>query len=253
MLEIESSLAPMKKMPNGIQKQSVIKPYKSSKVEQKLPKLLNFRQRLQKMVLSGQHDEDTINELHVGQQEKEIIDNMSRMDSETQIEFKPVANPIEGHEVSKEYRTKMLDWMVEVCTTFKCSKRTYFVAVQIFDKYLTRCGKNQNRILQNKDVHSIGVTSMFIASKYEDVDALSSKKVSEKIAHRAIASREILKKEAEFLNLFEFEIDFITHYDFYHTYRQKLANKTKKESINYDLICADLLDRQALLLVKMAI
>lgn len=34
---------------------------------------------------------------------------------------------------------------------------------------------------------------MFIASKYEDVDALSSKKVSEKIAHRAIASREILK------------------------------------------------------------
>ena len=56
---------------------------------------------------------------------------------------------------------------------------------------------------------------MFLSSKYEDVLPLSSKVVSEKIAHRAIPAKELLKKEGEFLNLFEFEIDFITHYDFY--------------------------------------
>ena len=45
-------------------------------------------------------------------------------------------NPLEGHEISKEYRTKMLDWMIEVTFSFKCSARTYFLAVTIFDKYL---------------------------------------------------------------------------------------------------------------------
>ena len=80
---------------------------------------------------------------------------------------------------------------------------------------MTKIFKNQGKVLQNKDVHSIGVAAMFLSSKYEDVLPLSSKVVSEKIAHRAIPAKELLKKEGEFLNLFEFEIDFITHYDFY--------------------------------------
>jgi len=30
----------------------------------------------------------------------------------------------------------MVDWMVEVTTSFKCTIRTYFLAVAIFDEYL---------------------------------------------------------------------------------------------------------------------
>ena len=41
-------------------------------------------------------------------------------------------------------------------------------------------------VLQNKDVHAIGVTSMYLASKYEDIYPLHSKVVSQKIAHGAI-------------------------------------------------------------------
>lgn len=83
---------------------------------------------------------------------------------------------------------------------------------------------------------------MFLGSKYEDVVPLESNTVSEKIAHRAIPVRDILKKEAEFLNLFNFEVDFITHYDFYHTYKEKLWSKLKNETcankIEYvDLLC----------------
>ena len=48
--------------------------------------------------------------------------------------------PLDGHEVTWDYRTKMIDWMVEVCTTFKCTHRAYFLAVQIFDKVLLRMG-----------------------------------------------------------------------------------------------------------------
>ena len=71
--------------------------------------------------------------------EKEIVDNLIKSNNIfSKLDLKPVANPIEGHGVTKEYRTKMIDWMIEVCSSFKCSTRTYFVVVQIFDKYLTR-------------------------------------------------------------------------------------------------------------------
>lgn len=81
----------------------------------------------------------------------------------------------------------MTDWMVEVCTSFKCSKRTYFLAVTIFDQYLVKQRK-LSKVLTNKDVHCIGVTSMYLASKYEDIYPLHSKIVSDKIAHKAISA-----------------------------------------------------------------
>jgi hypothetical protein len=33
------------------------------------------------------------------------------------------------HKVSAEYRAKMVDWMVEVLTTFKCSDQAFFKTV----------------------------------------------------------------------------------------------------------------------------
>jgi hypothetical protein len=80
-----------------------------------------------------------------------------------------------------------------------------------------------NKVLTNKDVHSIGVTSMYLASKYEDIFPLHSKIVSEKIAHKAISAKDILRRELEFLAMFNYEIDFVTHFDFHQTYSDKLG------------------------------
>lgn len=57
---------------------------------------------------------------------------------------------------------------------------------------------------QDKDVHLLGVTSIYLASKYEDVVPLHSKVVAEKIAHGAIEPKIITAKELEFLRMFEF-------------------------------------------------
>ena len=56
---------------------------------------------------------------------------------------------------------------------------------------------------------------MYLASKYEDLLPLHSKVVSEKIAHKAVTASQILQKEEQILRLFEFEIEFVTHFDFY--------------------------------------
>jgi hypothetical protein len=97
----------------------------------------------------------------------------------------------------------MMDWMVEVCTSFKCSARTYFLSCAMFDQYLTKIKLNGTS-LTNKDVHGIGVTSMYLASKYEDIYPLHSKIVSDKIAHKAISSKDLLKREEAFLELFDY-------------------------------------------------
>ena len=56
---------------------------------------------------------------------------------------------------------------------------------------------------------------MYLASKYEDILPLHSKVVSEKIAHKAVLQDKILKQEEEFLRLFDFQIEFVSHYEFY--------------------------------------
>lgn len=64
-----------------------------------------------------------------------------------------------------------------------------------------------------------------MASKFEDVYPLQAKVVSEKIAHNSMSTKEIVEKERHFLNLFDFQVDFVTHYDFYQTYIDKLEKQ----------------------------
>ena len=86
----------------------------------------------------------------------------------------------------------MVDWMIEVCSSFRCTQRAYFLSIKLFDQYLLKISTT-GIVLQNKDVHAIGVTSMYLASKYEDIYPLHSKVVSQKIAHGAITPQELIK------------------------------------------------------------
>ena len=70
-------------------------------------------------------------------QGKEFIDTFRRFgpvgvhDLQTAVQ-----NPLDGHKIQGQLRTKMADWMVEVCHSFKCLPKTYFLSVTIMDKYL---------------------------------------------------------------------------------------------------------------------
>lgn len=187
--------------------------------------------------------------------QKQIIEYANLKNSKDKNTF--VENPLRAHEMTKEYRTKMMDWMVEVCTSFKCNKRAYFLATQIFDKFTTQCSQKSFKTLSNKDVHSIGITAMYLASKYEDIYPLHSKIVSDKIAHKAISGREILRREEEFLRIFNFQIDFVTHLDFYEVYDDLLMRRLRQSSSQTDLTEFErlfkLVTTQAMFFVKMSI
>ncbi len=96
----------------------------------------------------------------------------------------------------------MVDWMAEVLCTFKTSDQTFFLAVNIMDRYFKEVGTEQKA----SELHLVGVVSMFIASKYEDVIPLLMKTVVNKIGHGKFPIELIQSKELEILKVLGYRI-----------------------------------------------
>ena len=144
-----------------------------------MERLSKFRLYRKEMQDSGKVYCQALKEIQESLQAKEVLDSSRsfRGQKEEGTLLSACPDPLEGHHISREFRTKMTDWMVEVCTSFKCCPRTYFLAVTLFDKYMVACHK-QGRVLTNADIHYMGITSIYLASKFEDVFPLHSKVVS---------------------------------------------------------------------------
>lgn len=111
-------------------------------------------------------------------------------------------------------RARMVDWMIEVLTNFKCDDLCFFLAVSLMDRYFKNCGSEK----QVSDLHMIGVTSMFLASKYEDILPLKMNQVFEKIGHKKLPIEQIKKVELDIIKVVKYRIhtpmvlDFLKQY-----------------------------------------
>ena len=99
----------------------------------------------------------------------------------------------------------MVDWMVEVLSAFKCSDQTFFVAVNLLDRYLDALSQEKKQ-LELHELHITGVACMFMASKYEDVYPLLMKTVFNKIGHKKVSVDAIRAKELEILRAIGFMV-----------------------------------------------
>jgi hypothetical protein len=43
---------------------------------------------------------------------------------------------LKNHGITAALRAKMVDWMIEVLTSYKCSEQTFFMAVRVMDTFL---------------------------------------------------------------------------------------------------------------------
>ena len=111
-------------------------------------------------------------------------------------------------------RARMIDWMIEVLTNFKCDDQTFFLAVSLMDRYFKRCSEEK----QVSELHLVGVTSMFLASKYEDIQPLKMKTVYEKIGHKKLDIAEIKKLELDMMKSIDYKIHAPTVLDFLKVY-----------------------------------
>ena len=121
---------------------------------------------------------------------------------------------LDRHKVTPNLRTRMVDWMIEVLTNFRCDDQTFFLSVSLMDRYF-KCSKTRKDV---SDLHAIGVTSMFIGSKFEDIYPLKMKTVFEKIAHKKLEISRIKEIELDMLSSIEYKIHAPTVLDFLKVY-----------------------------------
>lgn len=84
----------------------------------------------------------------------------------------------------------------------------------MLDRYFK--GKSETR--EVSDLHIIGVTTMFVASKYEDIYPLKMKMVYEKIAHKKLPMERIKGLEMDILKVINYRIAAPTSLEFLKVY-----------------------------------
>ena len=121
---------------------------------------------------------------------------------------------LKNHKITAGLRARMIDWMVEVLTNFKCEDQSFFLAVSLMDRFL----KGSQVPQEISDLHLIGVTAMFIASKSEDIHPLKMKQVYEKIAHKKLSVERIKQTELDILKVIHYRVPAPTILDFLKIY-----------------------------------
>lgn len=107
---------------------------------------------------------------------------------------------LERHRITPEIRARMVDWMIEVLSSFTCTQNTFFVSVDIMDSFLTKT----NRCFETKDIHIIGVTCMLLASKMEEIIPFKVSTVVDKMTHGKMTKKSIVDMENEILQTLGF-------------------------------------------------
>ncbi|KAM8793540.1 LOW QUALITY PROTEIN: G2/mitotic-specific cyclin-B1-like [Eudromia elegans] len=82
-----------------------------------------------------------------------------------QLEEKQAVRPkyLAGREITGNMRTILIDWLVQVQMKFRLLQETMYMTVAIIDRFL------QDNIVSKTTLQLVGVTAMFIASKYEEM------------------------------------------------------------------------------------
>ena len=120
------------------------------------------------------------------------------------LEVKTIPNPnYMDHQDELEWKMRgiLIDWLVEVHTRFHLLPETLFLAVNIVDRFLSE------KVVQLDRLQLVGITALFIASKYEEV---LSPHVSNfrHVADDGFSDKEILAAERFILSTLNYDLSY---------------------------------------------
>ena len=173
------------------------------------------------------------------------------------LEEEYLKNILINHSITPYMRMKMVDWMVEIFTTIPTKEITFFICVNIMDRFFYYSKKEYKA----DDLHLIGICSIFLAFKYSETNPLKMDFLVEKIAHNKFKKKEIIEMEQKILTALNFNLlkptlyEFAMFYfrnvfyrieNFYNIKNINLKNSLKEYIDNYNL---DLFEHKELLLI----
>lgn len=143
-------------------------------------------------------------------------------------------------------RAKMIDWMVEVFSVFEYLQDTFFLAVYILDWFMAQTP----RILEDKDIHLIGLVSMYVSSKHEEIWPLFVEHVRTWIGHGSFSAEAIKSMELEMSQTLDWRFTLVTPEHFIDYIDTHLRNTFKSRHMSHLL---ERLRLQTLQYVKLAL
>jgi len=115
-------------------------------------------------------------------------------------------------DINEKMRKVLIDWLVDVHAKFKLLPETLFLTINIMDRYLSKTSINR------KNFQLLGVTAMFLASKYEDIYPPEIKEFIF-MTDNAYKNEELIKLESDILDNIEFNMTFPTSLRFLEIYK----------------------------------
>ncbi|TEA16519.1 G2/mitotic-specific cyclin-B [Colletotrichum sidae] len=140
------------------------------------------------------------------------------------LEVNSIPNPnYMEHQDDLEWKTRgiLVDWLIEVHTRFHLLPETLFLAINVIDRFLSE------KVVQLDRLQLVGITAMFIASKYEEV--LSPHVANFRhVADDGFSEAEILSAERFVLGTLNYDLSYPNPMNF-------LRRISKAD--NYDIQC----------------
>ncbi|CEJ82334.1 Putative G2 mitotic-specific cyclin-b [[Torrubiella] hemipterigena] len=143
-------------------------------------------------------DDDLDDPLMVAEYATEIFEYLH------ELEIKSIPNHnYMNHQDDLEWKTRgiLVDWLIEVHTRFHLLPETLFLAVNIVDRFLSE------KVVQLDNFQLVGITAMFIASKYEEVLSPHVENFK-RITDDGFSESEILSAERFVLSTLEYDLSY---------------------------------------------
>jgi hypothetical protein len=133
-------------------------------------------------------------------------------------------------DINEKMRAILIDWLVDVHSKFKMNHQTLFLAVNLIDRYLEQI------VVPRTQLQLVGISSLFIASKYEEIYPPDLKDFV-KCCDNTYTAEQILEVESQIISILNFNLVFTSAYQFFELFSQKrkhgLTSDLRRPGIQY--------------------
>lgn len=155
---------------------------------------------------------------------QEYVPDINRQLFHGETAFPPGADYMDMQtDISPKMRTILVDWLVEVHMKYRLFPETLHLTINLIDRFLTRTP------VMRKRLQLVGVTAMFIASKFEEINPPQLHDFAY-ITDNAYSKEDILIMECSMLTTLSFQIMVPTAAHFF----DMLAKANACEAIHRD-------------------
>ncbi|KAF3446590.1 hypothetical protein FNV43_RR11770 [Rhamnella rubrinervis] len=157
------------------------------------------------------------------------------------MEVDPMRRPLPDYmekiqkDVNANMRGVLVDWLVEVAEVYNLLSDTLHLSISYIDRFLSVIALNR------KSLQLLGVSSMLIASKYEEISPPEVKDFCN-ITEYTYSNDEIIKMEAEILKTLKFEMGNPTIQTFLRKFTGVALQFYKVPNLQLEFLCYYLAD-----------